>query len=232
MRKLIRHTIEALFWVAIVGLGLGSCSAQRPKCGTEFSFKESKSAKLPSLIREFSEERGTSVLAEINDDSKQIDVPAGDYTLQELLQRFDLSLRCESVNEVLHIFDENVLASAGNALNYRFAFFEIPPNIERFQITLKERLMNEAFAHPQPGKTVIQSLGGGMTGNSVAYPLEEASIRDVQARTLLFTVASKYTMASIICFPKERTRLTDPAVWKFATTHWSWTLNDNARKDR
>lgn len=144
-------------------------------------------------------------------------------------KKFDPALHCVAIGGVLHIFDDSVLSLSGNALNYRFAFFRMPSNFERFQTTLQERLAHEAFARPQGSKTLIQSLGGGITGNADAYPLQAETIRDVQARTLILSVASKYILSSVVCFPKPKTESTDRDVWKSAAAHWYWTIKDKTR---
>lgn len=78
MRTVTQLTNVLFLCIAIAGFGC--CSAQRTKCETCFSFKGSTALTLPTLFQTFSQEQGISVLAEIPDESKQIDVSPGTYS--------------------------------------------------------------------------------------------------------------------------------------------------------
>lgn len=225
MRTVRRIGNVAILSIIAAGLGLGCCSAQRTNCETGIAFKGEAGLTLTTLLQRFSQEQDTSVLAEISDEPKTIDVLQGTYSLAELSRKFGPALHCESVGKVLHVFDDSVLSAGENALNYQFASFRIPSNLEEFQTILEERLTHEAFAPAHENKTLIQSLGGGITGNADAYPLQTETVRNVQARTLIISVASRYTLSSVICFPKPKTESKYLDTWKTAAAHWYWKMS-------
>jgi hypothetical protein len=226
MPRALGFTCAVLLCSVILNFDSDRCLAQRTNCETSFDFEGSRELRLSSLFQIFSEKQQTSVLAEIPYESTSIEVPSGTYSLDGLAKMFDPALHCKAVEGVLHVFDDNVISLKGNALNYRFAFFKLPPNVDRFQNLLRERLVDEAFAPPKNGKSVIQELGSGISANADSFPLQEQTYRDVQTRNLVFAVASKYILSSVICFPNPKIGSTDLDVWKFAASHWYWGVID------
>lgn len=225
MRVALRFTCAILFSM-MFGIGSGHCLAQQANCETDLYFKGSAEIKLPSLIQVFAQEHGTSVLAEVPYDLRGVPIPPGSYSFDRLVKSFDPALHCEAVEGVLHVFEDSALSNTANALNYRFAFFEMPPNVDRFRIVLKERLVKEAFAPSKNDKTVIQESGGGTSWDADRYPLQEKTYRNVKARDLLFAVARKYPLSSVVCFPARSKTSTDLETWKFAAAHWDWVVSE------
>lgn len=217
----------ALLCSALFDLGSVRVLAQRINCETSFEFKGAKQVQLSSLLETIAEQQATSVVAEISFGNPSVDVPSGYYTVPALVKRFSPTLHCETVQGVLHIFDQSIVSSKGNALNYQFAFFKMPPNVDKFRTMLTQRLGKEAFSETHDNRSVIQELGGGRSWNADQFPLQEQSYRDIPARDLVLSVASKYVLSSIICFPDTEKISSDHDVWKFAADHWYWAVRSN-----
>ena len=226
MSKAIRLTTEILLCFLVLPLTSERGAAQRLDCETRLEFKGAKALGLPALFQVFSEEQKTSVLAEIPDISTMIDVPSGNYSLLGLATMFNPALQCETVDGVLHIFDAGIVSLKGNALNYRFTTFKMPPNVDRFETLLKERLDDEAFSPPQSSKSLTVEMGGGITGDAWKASLREGTYRDVRARNLVLDAARQHVLSSVICFPDPKKIAKDTDVWRFAASHWYWRVTD------
>lgn len=227
MQKLLRLRISVICSM-MIGLTALHCQAQRAGCNAAFQFQGSAEINLPSFLEQFSKQQRTSILAEVNP-SAPIHLSPGTYTLDGLVNKFDPALRCKQVDGVLHVFDVKVLSSSANALNYDFAFFKMPSNVDRFRNLLAQRLEKEAFA---PRKaTVIQEMGGGISWDADRYPLREETYRNVQARTLIFRVASQHVLCSVISFPSFTSKSKDAEIWHSASAHWEWELGERSSSE-
>jgi hypothetical protein len=233
MAKMLRFFGAFVLCLISVGIAPNLGLAQGADCHTNFNFEpSSQEPDLLSLFRIFSKEQKTSLLVEIPYEATSMKLAPGRYSLNELTRMFVPALQCEVVKGIVHIFDERALSLPGNALNYRFAFFKTPSNVDGFRTLLKGRLTKEAFAPSKSGKNVIQELGGGTSWSANQFPLPESTYQDIQARDLIFGVATRYILSSVICFPSPQERTTDLDVWKFAADHWYWSMNQEKAAPR
>lgn len=223
----LRHNAAVFLCAVVLVVSSKHCAARPNACEANFAFQGSKGLKMVTLLQDFSNEQKVSVLAEILDgDPGNIEVPAGKYSLNSLVKMLNPALHCETVDGVLHLFDDRVVALQGNVLSHRFAAFRMPSNVDRFRNLLTGRLEKEAFAPLPKGRFVVQELGGGVSANADEFPLQIRVYRHIDARALIYAAAREHVLSSIIRFPRSDKGFTALEAWRFAASHWDWEVHN------
>ena len=205
-------------------LSTAFCEGQMPvDCTLQIPSSLSREKmQLSRLFFETSQAERVSIIAEINS-GIEVDIPTEAKSLMALVQLTDPSISCVKIDKVLYFASDKVVNRDGNLLNYRFAFFEVPSDLDHFRLLFRSRLNTEGL-HPPVARQLINPGSGYISWDAKLRPLRTEVLRDITARDLLVRVASEQPFVSVIEFSPPNPIQPQPTekVWLFADQHWLW----------
>ena len=164
---------------------------------------------------------GVSLIIEVDEPLKRIEIPSGKATLSQVATYFGgLEKSACAGSTVFHLYTDKALRARDNALNFEFQYFEIPTDLDLFELDLRGRLREEPWRQAADGRQLIQPGQGYVSPDHERFALTTAVIRKATARQLLVRVATEQQLISLLVLPL-REEGTAKANWAQADATWT-----------